>query len=214
MWKNHSRQTESPPPSLPPSLSLNFLSHKLSPGVRQNSTFQEGASTQLRTSALCQPTVSVNLKTVRRKHTNLTPSDAGKWIKHTRWRHINVRDLVNTRHLWGLLNNFRFGREQYFTKPIISFEWRVFKSASTRTGVKHDSLSGHSERTYQIVVTSNYTSNVYLVNCTTPSDCWQQLIVNVKVIHARLTLYVIKNHLHIYIYFFSNWQKGFLIQKL
>lgn len=128
MWKNHSRQTESPPPSLPPSLSLNFLSHKLSPGVRQNSTFQEGASTQLRTSALCQPTVSVNLKTVRRKHTNLTPSDAGKWIKYTRWRHINVHDLVNTRHLWGLLNNFWFGREQYFTKPIISFEWRAFRS--------------------------------------------------------------------------------------
>lgn len=43
---------------------------------------------------------------------------------------------------------------------------------------------------------------MYLVNCATGSDCWQQLIVNVRVIHAHLTMvhYWKKKHLQ----FFSN----------
>lgn len=54
--------------------------------------------------------------------------------------------------------------------------------------VKYNLLLCHFQTTYQIVVTSIYDSNVYLANCTSASDCWQQLIVNVRVIHAHLTM--------------------------
>lgn len=62
------------------------------------------------------------------------------------------------------------------------------KSELLLNRVKYNSLSRHFQTTYQIVVTSIYDSNVYLVNCTTAFDCWQQLIVNVRVIQACLTV--------------------------
>ena len=80
------------------------------------------------------------------------------------------------------------GLRRRLTKAIISSEETLLadQERAHLNRVKYNLLSHHFQTTYQIVVSSIYDSNVYLVNCTSARDCWQQLIINVTVIHAHL----------------------------